>query len=131
LKAAAISPTKRKPSQTSIVMERRSRAATVLAVIVRLEEIVAGAVDVPVVADVIADAAGAVDVLVVADGIAVDAAARAGEGTKNLLPRIGTDSHGHKKGHGESRGLFSCRSKLPLESKEPKSRCEHAQWLQA
>jgi hypothetical protein len=95
-------------------MERRwLRAAIVLAAIVRLVEIEADAVDVLVAADEIVDAAGAVDVLVVADGIAVDAAARAGEGTKNPQPRIFTDSHGYKRGHGESRGLFSCRSKLP------------------
>jgi hypothetical protein len=85
LKAAAISRTKRKPSRTLIAMERRwLRAAIVLAAIVRLVEIAADAVDVPVAADEIVDAAGAVDVPVVADGIAVDAAARAGEGTKNL-----------------------------------------------
>jgi hypothetical protein len=69
------------------------RAATVLAVIGRLEEIVADAVDVRAVADEIVDAAGAVDGPVAADGIA-DAAGQAEEGTKNLLPRICTDSHG-------------------------------------
>ena len=84
MKAAAISLTKRKLSRISIAMERRWRpAAIVLAVIVRLEEIVADAVEGLVVAGEIVDAAGAVEGLVAADGI-VDAAGRAGEGTKNL-----------------------------------------------
>ena len=122
MKAAAISRTKRKPSRTLIAKAGRTSVAAIvlLRVIARMAEIAADAVDVLVAADEIVDAAGAVDVRVAADGIA-DAAGQVGEGTKNLLPRIHTDI---KKGHGESRGLFSCRSKLPLESKEPKSRCE-------
>ena len=67
-----------------------------------MAEIAAGAVDVPVVADEIVDAAGAVDVPVAAAAIA-DAAGRAGEGTKNLSPRIFTDI---KQGYDASRGLF-------------------------
>ena len=49
--------------------------------IVRMAEIVAGAVDVLAVADAIVDAAGAVDAEVAADGTA-DVAGRVGEDTK-------------------------------------------------
>jgi hypothetical protein len=55
--------------------------ATGLRAIVRTEEIVAGAVDVPAAVDAIEDAAGAVDGLVVADGIA-GAAGLAGGDTR-------------------------------------------------
>ena len=76
---------KRKPSRTSIVMARRWRAATVLAVIVLRAEIVVDAAEGRAAAGVIADAAVAVDdpVVVAAAGVIVDAAARAGEDIKN------------------------------------------------
>jgi hypothetical protein len=65
----------------------------VLKAIVRTAEIVADAAVVPAVADGIVDAAGAVAVPVAA-GVIADAAVRAGEDTKNLLPQIYADSHG-------------------------------------
>ena len=68
-------------------------AVIVLTAIVRMAEIVADAVDVPVAAGAIVDAAGAADGLVAAGGI-VDAAGLAGEDTRTSLPRIYTDSHG-------------------------------------
>jgi hypothetical protein len=75
-------------------MARRLRlVAIVLAVIVRLEEIVADAADVRAAAGEIVDAAGAVDVPVAAVGIA-DAAGRAGEDTRTFchgFARIHTD----------------------------------------
>ena len=57
-----------------------------------MAETAADAVDGPAAAGVIVDAAGAVDVLVVGEGIAADAAGRAGEGTKNLLPWVFADN---------------------------------------
>jgi hypothetical protein len=64
-------------------MEHRWRAATGLTVIVRMVEIVAGAVDVRAVAGVIVDAADGVDVRAVVAAAIADAAGRAGEDTKN------------------------------------------------
>ena len=78
-------------SQTSTAKaERRWVEASVLTVIVRMAEIVADAVDDPVVAGGIADAVGAVDVAVAADATVADAAGLAGDGTKALA----TDLHG-------------------------------------
>ena len=77
---------KLRANRTSIAMERRNMlvAATGRTAIVRMAEIVVGAVDGPAVADGIVDAAGAVDGrAAVADEIA-DAAGRAGEGTKRF-----------------------------------------------
>ena len=78
---------KRKANRTSIATARRMWQATGLRAIVRMAEIVAGAVGVPAAVDGIADAAGAVDGPVVAGAI-VDAVGRAGEDTRNFLPRI-------------------------------------------
>lgn len=58
---------------------------------VRMVEIVVDAVDGPVVVVEIADAAGAVEGPAAVVGIAEVAAVRAGEGTRNFLPRIWTD----------------------------------------
>src|ERR1039458_4282076 len=75
-------------------VERRTSAAVIvlLRAIGRMAETAADAVDGPAAAGVIVDAAGAVDVLVVGEGIAADAAGRAGEGTKNLLPWVFADN---------------------------------------
>jgi hypothetical protein len=62
-------------------------AVTGLTAIVRMAEIVAGAVDVPVGVDAIAGAAGAADVLVAADVI-VDAVARAGEDIRSFATEM-------------------------------------------
>ena len=91
MKAAEIFQKKRKASRTSTVTVRRMWRATGRRVIVPMVEIVADAVDAPVVvgaADVPA-AAGAVDVLAAAAGI-VDAADLAGDDTKTFA----TDFHG-------------------------------------
>ena len=77
-----------------------------------MAETVVDAADGRVVAVGIVDAAGAVDAAAVGDGIA-GAAGRAGEDTKNLLPRICADSHGYRKGHGDSRGLFHFAKVFP------------------
>ena len=58
-----------------------------------------GAADVRAAAGGIVDAVDAVvGRVVVADGIAAGAAGRAGEDTRNFLPRICSDQHGYKKG---------------------------------
>ena len=122
MKAAEISPTRLKASRTLIAMAHRmwQVATGRLTAIVRTAEIAAGAVDAPVVVDEIADAAGAVDVPVAADEIA-DAAGRAGEGTKNLSPRIFTDSHGYKKRPRRESWPFFAEGKMTARSLQGRS----------
>ena len=108
MKAAETFPTKLKANRTSTATARRLRpAATGRMAIVRMAEIAVGVADVRAAAGVIVDAAGAAEGRAAAGGI-VDAAGRAGGDTRNFLPRICTDSHGYKRGHGARRGLFLC-----------------------
>lgn len=92
MKAAEISPTKRKANRTSTATAWRmlGAAATVRMAIVRTAETVAGA------ADVLAAGGGtvdAVDGLVVVDAIG-DAAGLVGGDTRASLTRIYTDQRG-------------------------------------
>lgn len=83
----------RKPKASPILIGTARRmwpAVTGLTAIVRMAEIVVGAVDVPAVVDAIVDAAGAADVPVAADVI-VGAVGRAGGDTRDSLPRIYAD----------------------------------------
>ena len=85
---------KPKANPTLIGTARRMwPAVTGLKAIVRMAEIVADAVDVPVEVGVIVGEAGAADVPVAAGAI-VDAAGLAGEDTNNSSPPMYTDSHG-------------------------------------
>jgi len=110
LRAAAISPTRLSQTSTAKADLRRSAAAIVLMEIGRrMAETEVDAVDVRAAAGGIVDAAGAVVGLVaVADGIAADAAGRAGEDTRNFLPRICTDQHGYEKEATARVVAFSC-----------------------
>ena len=112
MKAAAISPTKRKANRTSIAMARRMWPVTGRMEIVRMAETAAGAADVPA-AGVIVDAAGAVDVEV---DVTADAVGRAGEDTRNIclgFARAYRETRDNLRGHGARRGPFRLLAEVP------------------